>query len=441
MNSIRRHLLTWLLAGLLAAVAAAAALVYARARADADEIFDYQMERTAIALPTQAFAMGVLPLGEDPTEELVIQVWSSDGRHLYLSHTRARLPRNPELGFTTIDVGGERWRILSTQVRGQLVQVAQPMRVRSELAKDMALRTVAPLLALIPILAFGIFIEVSRGLRPLRRVADEVARRTPASLAPITAETAPVEVRPLVGELNALLARLGHALDVQRAFVADAAHELRTPLAALQLQIRLAERAPSEAERAAEFERLRAGLARATHLVEQLLTLARQEPDALERASTRVDLLEVARAVAREIGPLAGEKGVDLGVIGEQAVAVPGDAEGLRIMVRNLLDNAVRYTPSGGRVDVEVTVDGEAPALRVRDTGPGIPREERERVFDRFYRPEGTRGTGSGLGLAIVRRVAERHGASISLADASPAGGLLVTVRFPHGASGSLSLR
>jgi two-component system OmpR family sensor kinase len=431
MTSIRRHLLTWLLTGLLAAVAAASVLVYDRAREDADRIFDYQMKRTAIALPTQAFAMGVLPLGRDPAEELVIQVWSSDGEHLYLSHTRARLPRNPELGFTTINVGGENWRVLSTQVRGQLVQVAQPMRVRSGLARDMALRTVAPLGALIPILALGVVVEVSRGLRPLRRVADEVARRTPASMSPIAAEIAPVEVQPLVAELNALLERLGRAMDAQRAFVADAAHELRTPLAALQLQMRLAERAPSEAARAEQFERLRAGLARAAHLVEQLLTLARQEPEALEQTRQPVDLLELARGVAGEFGPLAADKGLDLGAVGEQPLTIPGDPEGLRAMVRNLLDNAIRHTPTGGRVDLEVASHDGAPELRVRDTGPGIPQQERERVFDRFYRPEASRGTGSGLGLAIVKRVAERHDAAIQLADASPRGGLLVTVRFP----------
>ncbi|MCC6608627.1 MAG: two-component sensor histidine kinase [Burkholderiales bacterium] len=441
MTSIRRHLLTWLLTGLLAAVAAAAVLVYDHAREDADQIFDYQMERIAIALPTQAFAKRMLPLGEDPSEELVIQVWSSDGEHLYLSHTRVRLPRNPELGFTTVNVGREQWRVLSAQVRGELVQVAQPMRVRSALAREMALRAVAPLLALIPILTLGVLIEVARGLRPLRRVADEVARRTPTSLAPIAAANAPVEVQPLVTELNALLERLGHALDAQRAFVADAAHELRTPLAALQLQIRLAERAKNDEERAAEFDRVRAGLARATRLVDQLLTLARQEPEEPGRAPEPVDLLEVARAVAREVGPLAGDKGVDLGVIGEQAVTVRGDADALRVMLTNLVDNAVRYTPGGGRIDVEVAVEDDASVLRVRDTGPGIPPNDRERVFDRFFRSTASRGTGSGLGLAIVRRVAERHGASISLTDASPAGGLLVTIRFPRDATASLSLR
>jgi two-component system OmpR family sensor kinase len=288
-----------------------------------------------------------------------------------------------------------------------------------------------PLLVLLPVLIALIWITVGRGLRPLNEVAAAVSRRSAEVLEPLPSAHLPSEVTPLVTALNDLLARLGHSLNLQRTFIADAAHELRTPLAAVRLQIQMAERAGTDAGRAAAFAQLKDGVTRATHLVEQLLTLARNEPDAPERPFATVNLLDVAREVVAERAPVADAKSIDLGLTGQTPAAIMGDAEGLRAMLGNLVDNAIHYTPAGGRVDVEVAVQDRRAAVAVTDTGPGIPAAERERIFDRFYRGRTAGASGSGLGLAIVRKVAERHRATVDLGTGTEGRGLRVVVHFP----------
>jgi two-component system, OmpR family, sensor kinase len=211
--------------------------------------------------------------------------------------------------------------------------------------------------------------------------------------------------------------------------VADAAHELRTPLAAVDLQAQLVERAAWPGERAAAVSKLRAGLQRATHLVQQLLILARQDPATAPSREGAVRLNDTVRLALGDFVAPAHAKGIDLGLVRDDPASIAGDADGLRILVGNLLDNAIRYTPDGGRVDISVARDGSTAVLAVTDTGPGIPAEERERVLRRFYRRPGSGASGSGLGLAIVKGIAERHGAALSL-DAAAGGGLRVRVRF-----------
>jgi two-component system OmpR family sensor kinase len=289
----------------------------------------------------------------------------------------------------------------------------------------------------VPLLGVLIWYLVGRGLQPLDRLAREVGRRRPDSLDTLAVDSVPDEARPLVAALNRLLARLEQALAVQRAFVADAAHELRTPLAALQVQLQLAERAGDDEGRRTALAALRRGLERASRLVAQLLTLARQEPGAAPAApASRVALAEVARQSLADHAPLADERSIDLGAgrLDDTAV-VDGDPAALRTLAGNLIDNALRYTPAGGRVDLEVhtEIQQEGPAtawLSVSDSGPGIPPEERERVLDRFYRRPGLDEPGSGLGLAIVHNIAGRHGARLVL-DTAAQGGLRVAVGFP----------
>jgi two-component system OmpR family sensor kinase len=255
----------------------------------------------------------------------------------------------------------------------------------------------SPFLLLLPLLGVLVWFSVGRELRSLEAVARAVGRRTVLTLDPLSEGGLPDEVRPLVGALNELLARLGRALDAQRDFVADAAHELRTPLTALRLQIQLAERAASDEERASAFATVSSGLNRATHVVEQLLTLARQEPEAEERIAEAVGLAALARQVVAERMPIAEAKAVDLGVTRAESLTVQADAESLRVLLANLIDNAVRHVQQGGRVDVAVFADRGCAVLEVIDNGPGIPAAERERVFDRFYRRPGNEVSGSGL--------------------------------------------
>jgi two-component system OmpR family sensor kinase len=266
-------------------------------------------------------------------------------------------------------------------------------------------------------------------------MSQAVALRNPAAMSPLAEGAMPRELQPLAASLNGLLARLNDALAAQRRFTADAAHELRTPLAALALQVEQAERAPDAEARAVALADLKSGVARAARLVEQLLTMARLEPEALSGNFARVDLVALANDAIVARAPIAEARRIDLGCTETVAVPVHGDSATLTTLIANLLDNALRYTPEGGRIDVAVAdVSGQA-ELSVIDTGPGIPIGARERVFERFRREvspdDSALAAGGGLGLSIVRRIADAHGATITLGDGSDRKGLAVRVRFP----------
>jgi two-component system OmpR family sensor kinase len=443
MRSIRRELLVWLLLGLALGVAAAAVGTYLRAREEANALFDHQLEEMVASLTDAPFApaSGGAGGGGAGDDALVVQIWDRNGVQLYLSQPQRVLPKRAQLGFTNVHTDEGDWRVFSALAGNQVLQVAQPMHARRALAASMALRTIVPLLAMLPALGLLIWLIIAQGLKPLQRVAAAVARRSPTALEPLPERELPSEVQPLVQALNALLARLREALSAQRTFIADAAHELRTPLTAVHLQAQLAERATTDAERRGALADLKSGLERATRLSEQLLTLAREEPGVAERPVAPIDLHALARDVIRELAPLASAKSIDLGLIEPSAPGQPivsGDVGALSTLVSNLIDNAVRYSPARGRVDVSALRDADRVVLTVRDTGPGIPPDERSRVFDRFYRgahAENGSERGSGLGLAIVKRIAERHGAEIVLGEGIDGAGLGVTVRFPAAAA------
>jgi two-component system OmpR family sensor kinase len=433
MRSIRRQLLFWLLSGLALAVVAAGARIYTQTLDEANELFDYHLKQMAASLPNDSFGpLPPSPAGEPEVEEgLVVQIWDRNGVQLYFSRPGSKLPQRAELGFSTVETPRGSWRVYSALEQNNVVQVAQPMSVRQDLAAGMALRALVPLLALLPLLGLLIWLTVGRGLRPLYQMALALRRRTPDSLEALPEDRLPVEIVPLVHALNDLLARLARALESQQAFVADAAHELRTPLTAVQLQIQLAERAKTDDERQAAFARLKQGQARAAHLVQQLLTLARQEPGVAPQPHSAVDLAQVARLVVAEHAPLASDRNIDLGISQVEQATISGDFEALRVMLGNLVDNALRYTPPGGTVDVALRLGAGAAIIEISDTGPGVPEEDRQRVFDRFYRREATNHSGSGLGLAIVKNIADRHHAGIVLENRAPGPGLRVSVSFP----------
>jgi two-component system OmpR family sensor kinase len=427
-HSLRGRLLWFLLAAISIAAIAQASIAYRTALNDADQIFDYHMQQMALSLRSSAPLSNLEARdsveADAENNELMVQVWTPDGVQVFRTVSRARLPQRAVLGFSNVDANGTTYRIFSVQTSTQTVQVAQDMAVRRNMAGNLALRTVGPIAVMMPILMLVVWWVVSRSLEPVARVRKQVAARQADDLSPVLEEGLPDEVLPLVQELNALFGRVKTAFDTQRTFVADAAHELRTPLAALRLQAQSLERADSEATRALAVARLTAGIERATRLVEQLLVLARQEADGARVAP--LDLGELARRTVGELSLAAQGKGVDLGVLRADTVTVDGDADALATMLRNLVDNAVKYTPAGGTVDVEVC----GRQLVVEDSGPGIPAEERERVFDRFYRVAGSEAGGSGIGMAIVKAVADKHGAKLTLTQSERLGGLRVEVQF-----------
>ncbi|MEA3121892.1 MAG: two-component system, OmpR family, sensor kinase [Paraburkholderia sp.] len=432
MRSIRNQLLFWLVAIVVAGVGVAGWLIYRQALAEANELFDYQLQEIAAALPSEPFSQ-IFGAHNDADEGIVIQIWSRTGALMYYSHPRAPLAPRAELGFSTERTERGDWRVYGAIVGDNVVQLAQPLSVRNRLAANVALRTLWPLIVLLPLLGLAVWIIVGRGLAPLARLARALEARNPQTLDPLPDRRLPREVQPLVRALNRLLARLTEALDTQRAFVADAAHELRTPLAAVQIQSQLVARAQDTESRREALGDLQAGVTRATRLAEQLLALARAEP--VEGAVKEpVDLRALLAECVGAHAPLALRRGVDLGFEEAEPATIKGDADALRAMFGNLLDNAVKYTPQGGRVDVALRRSPEGrPCVQIGDSGPGIPAEERERVFGRFYRDASARArsdvAGSGLGLAIVRRVAAQHGAAVEL-GAAPLGGLLVVIRF-----------
>jgi len=435
-HSLRGRLLWFLLAAISIAAVAQASIAYRTALANADQIFDYHMQQMALALRSSAplanteTAAGIESEAEN--NELMVQVWTPDGVQTFRTITSARLPQHAVLGFSNVNENNTTYRVFSIQTATQTLQVAQDMAVRRNMAGNMALRTVGPIAVMMPILMLVVWWVVSGSLEPVARVRSQVAARQADDLSPVSEAGLPDEVLPLVQELNLLFGRVKTAFDAQQHFVADAAHELRTPLAALKLQALSLERAESDDARAVAVGRLTAGIERATRLVEQLLVLARQEAsDASGAKDQQVNLADIARRAVADMAGAAQSKGVDLGLQQADEAVVNGQGDALMVLMRNLVDNAIKYTPDGGTVDVTVSADAQGARLLVEDSGPGIPAEERERVFDRFYRIAGSEAGGSGLGLAIIKAIAERHGATLALGKSERLGGLGVSVQFP----------
>ena len=430
MTSIRTRLLVTLLGVVFAIAAIGAVVTYRNVLAEAEELFDYQLQQMALSVRNQ----GLITESEaaalaDEQLDFVVQIWALDGTRIYLSRPGVLLPAKAVLGYSDVSVRGDTWRLFTTVTRDRAIQVGQSLSVRRQLAARAALRGALPVLALAPLLALTIWWTVGAALRRLQNVAAEVNNRDVDALDPVPEEGLPREIGPLVHSFNTLLERLRRASSAQRSFVSDAAHELRSPLTALGLQLQLLRRAPDAAQKKTALDALAGGIERAQHLVEQLLALARSEPGVKGADFAPVDLSEVTRLAVADVVPLADSKGSELELDAADAVRVDGDASALRILVRNLVDNAVRYAPAGGRVRVGLHEEAAAPVLLVDDSGPGIARVDRERVFDRFYRGAGREEGGSGLGLAIARGIAEHHRATIELSE-SPLGGLRVQVNF-----------
>ncbi len=428
---------------LVAAVQAGVA--YRTALAEADAVFDYHMQQTALSLrgglPFEPDAgLAEAPEHGDENFDFVVQIWAADGQLLYRSAQRAELPDRAVLGFATVQARGGTYRVFSVQTPRQVIQVAQDMEIRREMARTLALRTAAPVAWLVPLLMAAAWWVVGSSLAPLQRLRAQLAQRRADDLAPVGEGPLPSEIRPVVHELNGLFGRLQQAFEAQKRFVADAAHELRSPLAALKLQVQGLARASDDDTRQRAVQRLDAGIERASHLVAQLL-LARQQ-DGARPAPQPVVLMDVLRLALADMAPAAQQRRIDLGLVPPEAhlqaagppaadTTIAGDPEALRVLMRNLLDNAVKYTPSGGRVDVALQRQDAIWCLRVEDSGPGIADAERDRVFDRFYRVPGAAASGNGLGLAIAKAIAEAHGGTLALGRSERLGGLRAALRLP----------
>ena len=313
------------------------------------------------------------------------------------------------------------------------MQVAETLNKRKRLAWEILANVVVPQLLLILLASGAVYLGISRGLVPLKRLQRAVSDRNHLDLTPVEIQGVPGEVRPLVEEINALMQRLGKTLDFQNRFIADAAHQLKTPVAGLKVQIEMALRENDPDRVRHSLAQLYVGADRLSRLVRQLLSLARNEPGAIETVQLRaLDLNAFALDISMGWVPQAIKEGVDLGFEGAEPVLIDADADRLRELINNLIDNAVRYSRQGGRVTVAVTSEGGEGRLSISDDGPSIPVEERSRVFERFHRLLGSHTDGSGLGLAIVSEIASLHGARITLdEDRSDGIGNTFSVFFP----------
>lgn len=433
--SLRRRLLILLLGGVSVCWFGMLAWSFFDAHHEIDELLDGQLvleAQTLLALSGHE-ADEMLDLGETDhrsQKRLRFQIWTDAGQLVLHSPDTPRAPLASADGFSEgTDGDGEHryWRYYGrwNEDRTLRVVVGENHHVRDELIGAIAWRLMLPAALGLPLLGSWLWIATRRSLRPLDRVAEDIAARQPQHLEPVEPASAPEEIRPLIDSINQLFARVERAMELERRFTADAAHELRTPLAALAAQAQVAIRARGDEERHHAIEQLVTSIRRASRLVDQLLTLARLDPaDGMPLGPVSLDRL--AEEICAMHGALALDKNVALELDAVPAI-VSGDSDMLRILLRNLVDNAIRYTPAGGRVVVVV----EPYLLAVADSGPGIPATERQRVFDRFHRLAGQETEGSGLGLSIVARIAERHRARIELADGENGRGLRVSVRFP----------
>ncbi|MBR7944490.1 sensor histidine kinase N-terminal domain-containing protein [Burkholderia cenocepacia] len=441
--SLRRRLLTWLLPAACVIGLVASAGTYWGALRELDDLLDDQMRsmsKQIVVGPNGELSFSNHAKGKhgfeasDP-DAVLLQVWRN-GTLVYSTDRDSKLPPPAQQGIASVDVGGQPWRTYVTERGGTTIRLAQARHARWEAIAGIAVHLLWPVFSMLPLLALGLWFGIGAGLRPLRAIASGLKRRNANNLEPVDVASMPNEVRPLAEAINDLLARLDRSFTLQRHFIADAAHELRTPIMGLSIQSQLLRRAATAEEREHILAQIHAGTTRLGHLAEQLLTLARLEPDAqaVVSALAPVDLAALCRSVVSDRARVADAHRIDLGAIVDVPVMAAGNADTLRVLLNNLVDNAIRYAGEGARVDVSARVDGTTPVLEVADDGPGIPEAERADVWERFYRGEGAQAatsSGSGLGLSIVKRIAEQHRATVSLGTTRGGRGLTVTVRFP----------
>lgn len=433
MRSIRGRLLLGLLGGMLIAQMLVYGIVYARIEDEIDDLFDDELERSAISL---AAGQPLLPLTlrrpevENPRKGMVFAVWDHGQlQSTSLAPSVGVLPGEAPPRFSKVNIHGQRWHLFAVRSGSRFIVAGQPDDVRHVAARRICLELILPALAVVPLAGFMILLAVFYGLRPLERIRSDLGSRSQRDLSPIAAGRWPHEIAPLVRVLNELMLRMADLLAAQRKFIADAAHGLLTPLTALRLQAQLLARAETPERRREVLAELQSAISRAQQLARQLLTLARHGADAAELHVADIDLAVIVHQVVAIHQPVADAKSLQLEVFATEPCGVAGSEEGLCTMISSLIENAIKYTDQGRvRVSLERTAGG--PLLAIEDSGPGIPLEERERVFDRFYRRPGQEEGGSGLGLSIAQEIANRHGGSITLQSSAALGGLDVRVAF-----------
>lgn len=442
--SIRTHLLRSLLIGLTLIASLSGWLLYWHVQREMTELYNAHLRQIAIFLSnhTNSFLASTQKESLKKTlweeEDYLVQVWSKDG-YLLTESSPANLSFSINLfksnGMHRLQHDGDLWRIYRVGKGSVIIQVAQPESARRNTITETSIRLWLPLILQIPLLMLVAWFSVKSGLKPLHRLSQVIASRQPTTLMPIDNANQVSELAPLVDTLNALLMRLDNALRQQRDFVADAAHELRTPVAAIQLQLDLLRRAQSLQEREQTILTLESGVRRMTNLIQQLLAIAQAESGTHFCDQDECDVSSLVQACLERYLPLARAKKIDLGVIEFQACKIRCHQTDVEIVIDNLVSNAVRFSPENARVDLAVYSDSEFAVIEVNDTGPGIKEGDRERIFDRFYRAPQHNGQieGNGLGLAIVKSLCMRYHATLDVKTGNDGLGSKFILRWPLG--------
>lgn len=432
-DSLRKQLMVWLLPLYAVAATVACVLTYNMYGSMVNYFMDNQLRSFADSHGGASGPVSALkPLAAHNVThegEMVVQIWDRNHRLVTSSYPELALERQSRQGFSDVTIGESGWRVYTMQSPDRTVQSAQSLKFRHLLVKSQALQAGLPVAMMIPLSGLFLWFGMRPAIRRLELISQAAAKQDEHRLGELPAQHAPYEIRPLVLAVNTLLARLRNAFAAQRRFVQDAAHELRTPITAMSLQLENLKSRLPEAD-AGQLAQLEAGLGRTKRLVEQLLRLARQESPRPADPPVAIQLDGLLKSSIADFMPLADRRSIDLGYAADIDATVHANEDELCSLIHNLLDNALRYTPPGGIVDVTLHRDTGVAMVEIADNGPGIPPELLPRVFDRFFRIEGAETEGSGLGLAIARNAAERNRIGLELSNRVDGSGLIARLRF-----------
>lgn len=431
--SLRRSILSWISGLTLCVGLVAIVCSYRLALDEAGEFMDDQMRQYAelVSLAGQnALTPGAL---REPEDRFAVVLWTKDGTRIEASPEAPNLSAPPAArGFGQVGTA-EAWRTFVVDGGKTIVMIAQRMSARNEIAEHAALIEALPIVLLMPLAWLAVSFAVGRVMRRLAAIGDAITSRAAGNFEPIPLQDIPREVRPFVLEINTLLARQAAVLDQQRRFVADAAHELRTPLAAIQIQI---DNLASGAAQASDLDAVRGGTRRVGAMIDKLLRLSRAENELAVRPVEDLDLAEILRFCLSDLFDVAEASNIDLGIVTQDGpVIVRSNRNDLHTLFTTLIENAIHYSPRGGRVDCAIERHATHPRVRVSDNGPGVSAADLPRLTDRFFRGSNAKVDGSGLGLAIARAIADRNRIGLSFANMPQGSGLCVTVTIPASAS------
>lgn len=432
MTSLRKQLSCWLLPLYCMAAVVTIATTYWVFGRTVDFFMDNQLRVLVDSHVGQTQAPVIQPLTAHNVEkgDLIVQIWDRNDRLLATSWPSLRVSAQGTSGFHDVGTGDQSWRVYTVRTPDRTIQSAQSLWFRHRIIKSQAFQAGLPIVLLIPVSALILWLGMRWSFKRLESVVKAAASQNEHSVVELPVEDVPTEIQPLVLAVNRLLTRLKTAFAAQRRFVQDAAHELRTPVTAVSLQLENLKSHVSGDEATAQVGQLEAGIARTKRLVEQLLRLARQEAPRSDAVSTSIALEELLRDIVGQFMPIADRRRIDLGMNAKAAPHVQANADDLHSLFHNLLDNALRYTPEHGVIDINLYNDAGSAVVEIIDSGPGISEEHLPRVFDRFFRVLGSDADGSGLGLAIARSAAERSRAILALRNRGEGTGLIAYVRF-----------